>query len=489
MTSSNSNNTTNIETNYIVSKSSDRLSTTSKTEETMTNTSDVDEKEQEDGKENQEQNDGTPKASAINDNSNNDHPLKIGDYDMDYLIERATKKIDKRTSDWDVLNHSLDVPKLSIKEIEMGRFLGEGGFFKVHEIQKITLDKSAADDTSESEARELEELQDMTSRICSDDKGSGVGSALIVQDRRFMEKNCCRPSQSGGKLNCRYAIKMMKKGALSDPGLFVNTLVDMAIEAKFLSSLRHPNIIKMRGISTDFIAAGADSFIILDRLYQTLTERIASWKDKKENGFGFVFDFRGKKSKAFLAERLTVAFDVANALEYLHDRNIIYRDLKPDNLGFDVRGDVKLFDFGLATEFDKEKHGSYKLTGDTGTIRYMAPEVAMEQSYTEKADVYSFGILLWQIMSLETPYGKLHGGKIEYSVCHLGLRPKLDPSWPPSVLKLLEDCFARNPPRRPSMEVICTLLQREANSLADKKIRDEEWMDKSKTAQSERYFE
>jgi serine/threonine protein kinase len=60
----------------------------------------------------------------------------------------------------------------------------------------------------------------------------------------------------------------------------------------------------------------------------------------------------------------------------LFSHSIIYRDLKPNNIGFDVRGDAKLFDFGLAIEFDndKTKNGAFKLTGDTGTIRYMAPE-------------------------------------------------------------------------------------------------------------------
>ena len=153
--------------------------------------------------------------------------------------------------------------------------------------------------------------------------------------------------------------------------------------------------------------------------------------------------------------------------------------------GFDVRGDIKLFDFGLATEFDKEKHGPYKLTGDTGTIRYMAPEVAMEQTYTEKADVYSFGILLWQLMSLESPYGRMPAQKIEYSVCHLGLRPKIDASWPEPIQKLLEDCFASQP-RRPSMDQVCTVLRREANSLGDKKLRDKEWKAASKTTMSAR---
>ncbi len=117
----------------------------------------------------------------------------------------------------------------------------------------------------------------------------------------------------------------------------------------------------------------------------------------------------------------------------------------------------------------------------------MAPEVAMEGHYSEKADVYSFGVLLWQHLSLETPYDRMHGGKIEYAVTHLGLRPKIDPTWPEVLRKLLEDCFA-GPPRRPSMEVICAVLRREANALADKKLRDAEWMDASKTALSARYY-
>ena len=78
-----------------------------------------------------------------------------------------------------------------------------------------------------------------------------------------------------------------------------------------------PNILKLRALSVD---VGANSFIILDRLYQTLTDKIAYWKERRDNGFVNFFDFRGKKQKAFLAERLAVGFDIASALEYLHER-------------------------------------------------------------------------------------------------------------------------------------------------------------------------
>lgn len=113
-------------------------------------------------------------------------------------------------------------------------------------------------------------------------------------------------------------------------------------EAKFLASLSHPNIIKLRGMA----AAGTSGFasmkergyfLLLDRLQCTLEHKIDHWRN-----FERAISSDGKKVRAFLAERLHVAFDVAAALSYLHANNVIYRDLKPDNIGFDVRGMLSL---------------------------------------------------------------------------------------------------------------------------------------------------
>jgi serine/threonine protein kinase len=169
--------------------------------------------------------------------------------------------------------------------------------------------------------------------------------------------------------------------------------------------------------------------------------------------------------------------------------SIIYRDLKPNNIGFDVRDDVKIFDFGLATEYDPDKvnkNSAFKLTGDTGTIRYMAPEVCLNQPYDETADVYSFSVLLWQIIAMKDPYEGLSDQDVERKVLYAGYRPKIDPQWSNALRRLMQDCFASNP-RRPHMDVVCDVLRHEINKLSDKKLVDEEVVDSARSAMSAHY--
>ena len=115
------------------------------------------------------------------------------------------------------------------------------------------------------------------------------------------------------------------------------------------------------------------------------------------------------------------------------DACIIHRDIKPDNIGFASDGCLKLLDFGLCTlvKKGKSKDDAYKMTGNTGSLRYMAPEVVLRKAYNSSVDVYSFGILLWQMARDQVPFKGLTKEQFVKEVVLGGLRPKIDKSWPP----------------------------------------------------------
>jgi len=145
---------------------------------------------------------------------------------------------------------------------------------------------------------------------------------------------------------------------------------------------------------------------------------------------------------------------------------MIYRDLKPDNTGFDVRGDIKIFDFGLSTElYPHLKVGNeyYLLTGCTGSLRYMAPEVRWCLPYNFKADVYSFGMVFWQIFSTLLPFSSFNREQFDQRVLRDGLRPKMQSWWPNSseLYSKMQSCWEVESSKRIHLSTICHWLSHE----------------------------
>ena len=155
----------------------------------------------------------------------------------------------------------------------------------------------------------------------------------------------------------------------------------------------------------------------------------------------------------------SAAIGIARGMEYLHSKGIIYRDLKPQNIGFDLQGTVRIFDFGVAREMHQVLLQGERL-GFTGTPRYMANEVGAGDMYDLSADVYSFGVLLWQICTLRLPFHKMNSlDDYQASVVTGHKRPPLGPVKNADLSTLIGKCWNLNPNHRPTFSAVVTRLE------------------------------
>jgi len=137
---------------------------------------------------------------------------------------------------------------------------------------------------------------------------------------------------------------------------------------------------------------------------------------------------------------------------------IVFRDLKPENIGLDVRRGVKLYDFGIAKELKKEDlvkaPDDYNCTGYTGTRLYMAPEVCLAKPYGLKSDIYSFGVLLWELCLLKKPFKFSRERHLNW-VVQRGFRPRC-PAWIPEIVRtMIKECWHDDASERPSIGKLC----------------------------------
>jgi hypothetical protein len=176
----------------------------------------------------------------------------------------------------------------------------------------------------------------------------------------------------------KVVLKLLKEEKLTD----TVAIREFKLEGDILFRLNHENIVNVIGIGKGPIEGVEDApprpMIVLERL-----ENGVLTKYLKPNAFDRPH-FSYKRG-------LRICIEFACALDYLHhsfhsDFKVIHRDLKPDNLGFTSSGVVKLLDFGLCTVIPKSENVDevYELTGGTGSMRYMAPEVARNEKYNEK---------------------------------------------------------------------------------------------------------
>ena len=232
--------------------------------------------------------------------------------------------------------------------------------------------------------------------------------------------------------------------------------LNLVHETDLLSSLNHRNIVKIHGSGQQFLGStsGQQYFIIIGRIKYTLEKQLRIWHTDETSCDGVEIPTHRRNKE--LNTRLKVAVSIASALSYLHSRDIVFRDLKPSNIGFDFKGEVKLIDFQSAIEIKPET----TINHFYGSPRYMAPEVYRRNDYKFPVDVYSFGILLWEIYTLKKPYRDLSLKTLRRKVIE-GYRPKLQTQWSMTLKNVMTASWNYNPIKRPSISTIHKVLQNE----------------------------
>ncbi|XP_055833174.1 serine/threonine-protein kinase STY46-like isoform X2 [Solanum dulcamara] len=254
-------------------------------------------------------------------------------------------------------------------------------------------------------------------------------------DRRLLKigekiaSGSCGDLYRGMYLGMDVAIKVLRSEHLNDTLEY-----EFAQEIAILRQVQHTNVVRFIGACTN-----SPHLCII-------TEYMPG---------GSLYEYLHKNHVVLkLSQLISFAIDVCNGMEYLHQNNIIHRDLKTANLLMDLNNVVKVADFGVA----RFQNNGGVMTAETGTYRWMAPEIINHQPYDQKADVFSFAIVLWELLTAKVPYDTMTPLQAALGV-RQGLRPELPENAHPRLLDLIQRCWVAIPSDRPSFSEIKVELE------------------------------
>ncbi|OHT12179.1 hypothetical protein TRFO_18190 [Tritrichomonas foetus] len=205
-------------------------------------------------------------------------------------------------------------------------------------------------------------------------------------------------------------------------------------EVKILSSLNNPFVLSFLGYSSLVPPFVVTEYIPKGSLYDA------------------IYHQPGAPSLNSTHKSL-IAIGIAYGMISVHKQGVIHRDLKSANILLDDSLLPKIIDFGLS----KYNVGSDQLLGSVGTPNWMAPEMFEDDNYTEKIDVYSYGMILYEMLTEKLPFKGLEPVRIMMDVFG-GQRPIIPQNCPKPLHQLIESCWEQDPTKRPSFEAIYELF-------------------------------
>lgn len=240
------------------------------------------------------------------------------------------------------------------------------------------------------------------------------------------------------------AVKIIRVPDDDENGTMAATLEKQFItEVTLLSRLHHQNVLK-------FVAACRKPPV-----YCVITEYLSEGSLR-----AYLHKLEGKIIS--LQKLIAFSLDIARGMEYIHSQGVIHRDLKPENVLINGDSHLKIADFGIACE---EAYCDL-LADDPGTYRWMAPEMIRRKSYGRKVDVYSFGLILWEMLTGTIPYEDMTPIQAAFAVVNKNSRPIIPSNCPPAMRALIEQCWSLNPDKRPDFWQVVKVLEQFESSLA-----------------------
>ena len=205
-----------------------------------------------------------------------------------------------------------------------------------------------------------------------------------------------------------------------------------AREVAIMSDLRHPNIVSFYGACLE---DGHACYVMEHMAKGTLASIVT----------------RGLKAE----QQKSLALDIAKGINYLHHRKVLHRDLKSTNVLIDTHGIAKLADFGLSRSHAADVQS---IQERSTAVQWQAPEcLGRHGTYTEASDIYSFGVLLWEIVTGKSPSPVKPEALAQYA--KTGQREKIPAQVPPALAKLIKACWETNPKDRPDVKEILEQLE------------------------------
>ncbi|XP_045481773.1 fibroblast growth factor receptor homolog 1-like isoform X3 [Harmonia axyridis] len=264
-------------------------------------------------------------------------------------------------------------------------------------------------------------------------------------------------------INCVVAVKMLKEGHTD------NEMMDLVSEMEMMKMIgKHINIINLLGCCTQ----NGPLFVIVEFApHGNLRDFLR--QHRPSSGYEPAIGMIEKEKKTLTQKDLvSFAYQVAKGMEYLASRRCIHRDLAARNVLVSDDYILKIADFGLARDIHCNDY--YRKTTDGRLpVKWMAPEALFHRVYTTKSDVWSYGILLWEIMTLGgTPYPSVPSVEKLFQLLRNGHRMEKPPCCSLEIYLLMRECWSYHPNERPTFSELVDDLDRILTFTANEEYLD-----------------